>query len=138
MRVAAPAALVPLERLGHREPRQHLRPHGGVIREAGPHDRHPHHVALLNAAVDVHIGVMRAGAVFDGVLQEAEALQANPTEGRVVHAAGLARGRGTGTGRLVSMHVEKFNPALQLYERLGFQIAGDRDAHWLLHRAPVS
>lgn len=84
MRVAAPTALVPLERLGHRE--------------LGHDDRHPHHVALLNAAVDVHIGVMRAGAVFDGVLQEAEARQANPTEGHVVRAAGLARGVGDWDG----------------------------------------
>lgn len=62
-----------------------------------------------------------------------------------------ARGRGIGTGllqgildegqatgRMVSMHVEKFNPALRLYERLGFQIAGDRGVYWLLQRAPVS
>ena len=43
---------------------------------------------------------------------------------------------GQATNRNVSIHVEKFNPARRLYERLGFQIAGDRGVYWLMHRAP--
>lgn len=62
-----------------------------------------------------------------------------------------ARGRGIGTlllqeildegqatARNVSIHVEKFNPAYRLYERLGFQIAGDLEVYWLMHRAPAA
>jgi len=56
------------------------------------------------------------------------------------------RGRGAGTRilldlcgqaraerRLVSIHVEKFNPALRLYERLGFRIVEDKGVYLLLH-----
>ena len=55
------------------------------------------------------------------------------------------RGRGIGTAllrpildegqasaRKVTMHVEKFNPALRLYERLGFRIADDKGVYWFL------
>jgi ribosomal protein S18 acetylase RimI-like enzyme len=36
----------------------------------------------------------------------------------------------TETGRQVTIHVDKFNPALRLYQRLGFQIAQDDGADW--------
>lgn len=39
-------------------------------------------------------------------------------------------------GKSVSIHVEKFNPALRLYERLGFTRAADREVYWLMERAP--
>ncbi|HEY8991809.1 MAG TPA: GNAT family N-acetyltransferase [Luteolibacter sp.] len=35
-------------------------------------------------------------------------------------------------GMRLSIHVEKFNPALRLYERLGFQLAEDRGVYLLL------
>lgn len=35
-------------------------------------------------------------------------------------------------GRSVSIHVEKFNPALRLYERLGFQKAEDKGVYWMM------
>jgi ribosomal protein S18 acetylase RimI-like enzyme len=35
-------------------------------------------------------------------------------------------------GRLLSIHVEKFNPALALYQRLGFQVQADRGAYLFL------
>lgn len=45
-------------------------------------------------------------------------------------------------GRSVSIHVEKFNPALRLYERLGFQQAGDKGVYWMMEwkadAAPVA
>ena len=110
------------------------------------------------AAQSLHYAGNYPGAEFQVVLLDGE-----PVGRLYVHRGGSdirimeisllpgARGRGIGTGllqgildegqatgRVVSIHVEKFNPALRLYERLGFQIAGDRDAHWLLHRAPVS
>ncbi|MBL8093680.1 MAG: GNAT family N-acetyltransferase [Anaerolineales bacterium] len=40
-------------------------------------------------------------------------------------------------GLPVTIHVESFNPAQRLYQRLGFRrISGD-DVYWLLERAPV-
>jgi ribosomal protein S18 acetylase RimI-like enzyme len=35
-------------------------------------------------------------------------------------------------GKRLSIHVEKFNPALQLYQRLGFQIMEDKGIYWLM------
>jgi ribosomal protein S18 acetylase RimI-like enzyme len=59
------------------------------------------------------------------------------------------RGRGLGTrllgalldegaalGCLVSIHVERENPALRLYQRLGFVCVEDKGLHLLLHRTP--
>jgi ribosomal protein S18 acetylase RimI-like enzyme len=39
-------------------------------------------------------------------------------------------------GKPVSIHVERFNPALRLYERLGFTRAGDNGVYYLLERPP--
>ena len=57
------------------------------------------------------------------------------------------RGRGTGTrllsdliqeaatsGKRISIHVEKLNPALSLYRRLGFQAASDEGICWRMER----
>jgi len=44
---------------------------------------------------------------------------------------------GDRTGRKVSIHVEAFNPAKRLYERLGFEPAGDRGVYILMERAPL-
>ena len=37
------------------------------------------------------------------------------------------------SGRLLSIHVEKENPALTLYERLGFERVQDKSVYWLMH-----
>lgn len=70
-----------------------------------------------------------------------------PTDIRVVDVALLpqARNRGVGTalleavvsaadasGRSVSIHVEKFNPAQTLYRRLGFREIGESGPYWLM------
>jgi len=39
-------------------------------------------------------------------------------------------------GKFVSIHVEKFNPALRLYERLGFSISDDRGVYWFMEWKP--
>lgn len=39
-------------------------------------------------------------------------------------------------GKLVSIHVEKFNPALRLYERLGFSMSDDRGIYWFMEWKP--
>lgn len=59
------------------------------------------------------------------------------------------RGRGVGTqllaelqneargaGKLLSIHVERYNPALSLYARLGFRLAEDKGVYLLLHWEP--
>jgi len=59
------------------------------------------------------------------------------------------RNRGLGTGYLkdilaegqraglpVTIHVERFNPALHLYERLGFQPIEDKGVYWLMRWTP--
>jgi GNAT superfamily N-acetyltransferase len=41
------------------------------------------------------------------------------------------------SGKPVTIHVEKYNPALRLYERLGFVPVADRGVYLLLKRSPV-
>jgi ribosomal protein S18 acetylase RimI-like enzyme len=41
-------------------------------------------------------------------------------------------------GKRVAIHVERFNPALRLYERLGFSIAEDQGVYLLLERRPAT
>ena len=43
---------------------------------------------------------------------------------------------GRRTGKDVTIHVEKFNPALRLYERLGFQVAGDKEVYYFMRWTP--
>jgi ribosomal protein S18 acetylase RimI-like enzyme len=74
-----------------------------------------------------------------------------PAEIRIVDIALLPEFRGAGVGsrllaellaeadqagKPVSIHVEKLNPALRLYQRLGFARAADREVYWLMERAP--
>ncbi|SCW45386.1 GNAT family N-acetyltransferase [Ancylobacter rudongensis] len=40
-------------------------------------------------------------------------------------------------GRVVSLHVEKNNPAQRLYRRKGFTPAGENGPYWLMIRAPA-
>ena len=75
-----------------------------------------------------------------------------PSEIRIMDIALLPayRGRGVGSallrdvlaeggraGKRVSIHVEKFNPALRLYERLGFKQTVDRGVYWFLEWQPM-
>jgi len=61
------------------------------------------------------------------------------------------RGRGLGTRLLralfaeadasrreVSIHVERLNPALELYRRLGFELREDKGVYLMLARPPAS
>lgn len=45
---------------------------------------------------------------------------------------------GDASGRKVSIHVEIFNPARRLYERLGFVQAAERGVYLLMERHPVT
>lgn len=49
--------------------------------------------------------------------------------------AGLQR-EAAETGRCLSIHVESFNPALRLYERLGFQMTEDKGVYQLMEWTP--
>ena len=44
---------------------------------------------------------------------------------------------GRASARIITIHVEKFNPALRLYERLGFRAVDDRGAYWFLQWSPA-
>lgn len=41
-------------------------------------------------------------------------------------------------GKPVSLHVEHFNPAMRLYERLGFRKIDDTGVYYLLERPPLA
>lgn len=43
---------------------------------------------------------------------------------------------GQRTGKDVTIHVEKFNPALRLYKRLGFQIVEDKEVYYFMRWTP--
>lgn len=75
-----------------------------------------------------------------------------PTEIRIMDIALLPAYRGLGigsallqaileegerTGKRVSIHVEKVNPALRLYERLGFRPSADRGVYWFMEWQPT-
>jgi ribosomal protein S18 acetylase RimI-like enzyme len=40
------------------------------------------------------------------------------------------------SGKPLSIHVERFNPALRLYERLGFRVVADKGVYLLMERPP--
>jgi ribosomal protein S18 acetylase RimI-like enzyme len=90
---------------------------------------------------------------FNGVQAGRLYLHRRPGEIRIMDIALLPafRGKGLGTFLLgeiltegeraeipVTIHVERFNPALRLYQRLGFSLAEDRGVYWLLERRPSS
>jgi ribosomal protein S18 acetylase RimI-like enzyme len=98
-----------------------------------------------------------AEASFEVVLVDGEPagrlyVHRGETEIRIVDIALLPeyRGDGIGTrllhellieadaaGKSVTIHVERLNPALRLYERLGFSLAEDKGVYLFLERAPV-
>ena len=51
---------------------------------------------------------------------------------RIVDISLVPEIRNRGIGRSVSIHVEKFNPAQRLYQRLGFRVAGESGPYWLM------
>jgi ribosomal protein S18 acetylase RimI-like enzyme len=97
-----------------------------------------------------------AEASFDVILADGEPVgrlyvHRGPSEIRIVDIALLPehRGNGIGTrllddllaegdarGKSVTIHVERMNPALRLYERLGFSVAEDKGVYLFLERPP--
>ena len=99
-----------------------------------------------------------ADASFDVVVVDGEPagrlyVHRGPSEIRIVDIALLPehRGKGIGTallsdllseadaaGKSVTIHVERLNPALRLYERLGFSVAEDKGVYLFLERPPAT
>jgi ribosomal protein S18 acetylase RimI-like enzyme len=99
-----------------------------------------------------------ANASFDVILRDNQPigrlyLDRREDEVRIVDIAILPehRNAGVGTallrdimseaasmGKVVTIHVEKFNPALRLYRRLGFRQKGDSGMYFLLEWSPAS
>ena len=99
-----------------------------------------------------------ADASFDVVLVGGEPagrlyVHRGPSEIRIVDIALLPEHRGSGigssllrdllaeadeSGKSVTIHVERMNPALRLYERLGFALAEDKGVYLFLERPPTT
>lgn len=97
------------------------------------------------------------GASFDVVLVDGEPcgrlyVYRGEAEIRIVDIALLPEHRSNGVGssllrnllgeadaagKRVTIHVERFNTALRLYERLGFAVAEDKGMYLLLERLPA-
>src|SRR5262245_14183562 len=75
-------------------------------------------------------------------------IERRPREHRIIDIAFLPEHRGSGfggallrdlldeaaaAGKAVSTHVEKFNPAMRLYRRLGFLTEEDKGVYDLMH-----
>src|SRR5207244_12709415 len=93
-------------------------------------------------------------ASFDVILVDGEPagrlyVHRGPSEIRIVDVALLPEQRGSGGGtrllgdllaeadeasKSVTIHVERMNPALRLYERLGFALAEDKGVYLFLER----
>jgi ribosomal protein S18 acetylase RimI-like enzyme len=115
-------------------------------------------VAMQFAAQHAYYQEHYAEASFDVVLLDGQPagrlyLARWAGEHRIVDIALLPefRGRGLGSALLgavmaeaaraalpVSIHVERFNPALRLYERLGFRVAEDKGVYLLMKWSPGS
>jgi ribosomal protein S18 acetylase RimI-like enzyme len=95
-----------------------------------------------------------AAASFDVILVDGEPagrlyVHRGPSEIRIVDIALLPEQRGNGVGtrlledllaegdassKSVTIHVERMNPALRLYDRLGFTLAEDKGVYLFLER----
>ena len=97
----------------------------------------------------VEVGGEPAGRLYLAVLPG----DGLPDELRILDIAFLAPFRNAGTGsalladviaeadragRRVSLHVERWNRARRLYERLGFAVVAETDVYLLLERPPAS
>jgi ribosomal protein S18 acetylase RimI-like enzyme len=115
--------------------------------------------AFLRAQFDAQDAWYREhyeGASYDVVLIDGEPcgrlyVYRGDAEIRIVDIALLPEQRGIGIGgsllhelldeadadgMRVTIHVERLNPALRLYERLGFSVAEDKGVYLLLERQP--
>lgn len=107
------------------------------------------HTQYQQAYPDARFNVV----LVDGVPAGRLYVHPRETEFRLVDIALLpdVRGRGIGTillrelfaeveaaGKTLTIHVEKFNKAMRLYERLGFRPIADRGVYFLMEWRPPS
>lgn len=105
-----------------------------------------------------HYQAAYSNATFDVILADGRPVgrlyvDRQPDEIRMIDIAILPQYRGAGigsrvlanllaeaeqAGKPVGLHVEKFNPALSWYERLGFSIVNDRGVYWFMQWIPDS
>jgi ribosomal protein S18 acetylase RimI-like enzyme len=98
------------------------------------------------------------GAAFDVILVDGKPagrlyVHRGRSEIRIVDIALLPDHRGNGVGtrlleellaegdagaKSVTIHVERMNPALSLYQRLGFSVAEDKGVYLFLERPPAT
>jgi ribosomal protein S18 acetylase RimI-like enzyme len=117
---------------------------------------HRHQRRLSRALLSLRVRAAATGATFHVVLANGEPagrlyVARWEEEIRVMDLAILPeyRGMGIGTrllgeilaegdaaGKKASIHVESFNPARRLYERLGFTAAGEQGVYVLMERLP--
>jgi ribosomal protein S18 acetylase RimI-like enzyme len=110
------------------------------------------------AAQSAHYATHYPGASIDVVVVDDESagrlyVHRGPSDIRIVDISLLPRFRGRGagnvlvtsliaeargSGRTLSIHVEKQNPARRLYERLGFAERDDRGTHWFMVWGPAT
>jgi ribosomal protein S18 acetylase RimI-like enzyme len=79
--------------------------------------------------------------------------RSDPKDVRIVDISLIPEARGTGlgtelllevmrqseqAGKSVSIHVERFNPALRLYKRLGFEHVDEHGVYYLMRWTPAS
>jgi hypothetical protein len=83
-------------RRGKIDARQFLRARRRVVNEDRFDDGHLFQIGLLDAIVDIHVGVVGTGVIVHRVLNELEARQTNAVEGQVIGAAGIANGNHAG------------------------------------------
>ena len=108
------------------------------------------------AAQDAHYRSPYPGATLDVVEVAGERagrlyVHRGPSDIRIMDIALLPAHRGKGTGsrlisrlmeeaalsqRCLSIHVERYNPALRLYERLGFVLKEDKGVYLLMEWNP--
>jgi GNAT superfamily N-acetyltransferase len=113
-------------------------------------------VEMQFRAQDQYYRANYANASFDLILVDGEPagrlyVARWPDELRIMDIAllGPFRGRGVGTrllaelqaeattaGKALRIHVERFNPALTLYDRLGFRLLEDRGVYLFLEWSP--
>jgi hypothetical protein len=88
--------------------RQHLFAHGGVVDEGSFDGGGLSEIFGLQGLISVHVGVMRAGAVVERILDELKAGNADGVESFVVGSAGVAIGDGGNAEILQIGAVEEF------------------------------
>src|SRR5207302_3539589 len=77
-------------RFGQGLARDHFVAVGGQVDERSDDHGHLLHVRLLNALVDVHVGMMSARVVVQRILDESKTGQADGIESKVIGTSGVA------------------------------------------------